>query len=119
MIRSLLLSAALLTACSPAPVSQPAPAASPAFPDGELVDLSHAYDNTTIFWPTSERFRLDKVADGVTPAGHYYAANNFSTSEHGGTHIDSPVHFVQVAQTVDQIPLDRLVGLVVIVDVVA
>ena len=120
MIRFLLLlAAALSTACSPAPAPQPAPAASPAFPGGELVDLSHAYDNTTIFWPTSERFSLDKVADGVTPAGYYYAANNFSTAEHGGTHIDSPVHFAQGAQTVDQIPLDRLVGPVVIVDVVS
>jgi kynurenine formamidase len=121
MIRFLpLLAAAVFVACSPAPAPpQQAPAAPTMFPDGELVDLSHAYDGTTIFWPTAERFRLDKVADGVTPAGYYYAANNFSTAEHGGTHIDSPVHFAQGAQTVDQIPLDRLVGPVVIVDVVA
>jgi kynurenine formamidase len=120
MIRfSLLLAAAVLAACSPAPAPQPAPAASPAFPGGELVDLSHVYDGTTIFWPTSEPFRLDTVADGVTPAGYYYAANNFSTAEHGGTHIDSPVHFAQGGQTVDQIPVDRLVGPAVIVDVVA
>ena len=119
MIRFFLLFApALFVACSPAPATQPSPAASPLFPGGELVDLSHVYDDTTIFWPTAERFRLDKVADGVTPAGYYYAANNFATSEHGGTHLDSLVHFAQGAQTVDQIPLDRLIGPVVIVDVV-
>jgi kynurenine formamidase len=90
-----------------------------AFPPGELVDLSHAYDEGTIYWPTSERFRLDKVSEGVTPAGYYYAANNVFTAEHGGTHIDAPIHFAAGRQTVDEIPLDRLVGPAVVVDVVA
>ena len=91
--------------------------APPRFPAGQLVDLSHAYDANAIFWPTADPFRLDKVADGVTSGGYYYAANNFFTSEHGGTHIDAPVHFAQGHQTVDQIPLDRLVGEAVVVDV--
>src|SRR5262245_7030693 len=87
------------------------------FPTGEIVDLSHTYDSSTIFWPTADPFRLEKVADGVTPGGYYYAANNFFTSEHGGTHIDSPVHFAQGRQTVDQIPLSRLVRPAVVIDV--
>jgi kynurenine formamidase len=95
-------------------------AASPAapFPAGALVDLSHPYDSQTIFWPTvSEGFRLDKVADGMTPAGYYYAANNFCAAEHGGTHLDAPVHFAAGRQAVDQIPLDRLIGAAVVIDV--
>jgi len=87
------------------------------FPAGELVDLSHVYDSTTVFWPTADTFRLEKVADGITPGGYYYAANNFFSSEHGGTHIDSPVHFAKGKQTVDQIPLRRLVGRAVVIDV--
>jgi kynurenine formamidase len=89
----------------------------PAFPPGALVDLSHAYDERTIFWPTAEPFVLRKVADGMTPAGYYYAANTFSTSEHGGTHLDAPVHFAQGRQAADEIPLDRLVGSAAVVDV--
>ena len=50
-----------------------------AFPRGELVDLSHAYDAQSIFWPTADPFRLERVADGITPGGYYYAANNFFT----------------------------------------
>ena len=88
----------------------PPPAPRAVLPPGEIVDLSHAYDAQAIFWPTAEPFRLDRVADGMTPAGYYYAANNFFTSEHGGTHIDAPVHFAEGHQTVDQIPLDRLIG---------
>ena len=105
--------AIVAAACS----SAPEPAPSPSFPNGELVDLSHAYDKSTIFWPTSDVFRLERVAEGMTPAGYYYAANNVFTAEHGGTHIDSPIHFAQGKQTVDQIPLQRLLGPAVVIDV--
>ena len=53
----------------------------------------------------------------MTPGGYYYAANDFATSEHGGTHVDAPIHFAQGHQTVDQIPLERLVGAAVVIDV--
>ena len=91
--------------------------AAPRFPAGQLVDLSHAYDANAIFWPTADPFRLEKVADGITAAGYYYAANNFFSSEHGGTHIDAPIHFAQGHQAVDEIPVNRLLGEVVVVDV--
>lgn len=100
----------LLAACS----APPAPPST--FPAGALIDLSHAYDAQAIFWPTAEPFRHDKVADGMTPAGYYYASNNFFTSEHGGTHIDAPMHFAQGRQSVDQIPLQNLMGTAVVID---
>ena len=107
-----------LAACSsPAPAPPSAPPATTAFPAGPLVDLSHAYEAQAIFWPTAEPFRLEKVADGVTPAGFYYASNNFFTSEHGGTHMDAPVHFAQGRHAADQVPIDRLVGPAVVIDV--
>lgn len=113
---AVVLAAALASGCSsPAP---PSPALR-SFPSEELVDLSHPYDETTIFWPTADRFRLEKTADGVTPQGYYYASNNFFTAEHGGTHLDAPLHFSQGAQAVSEIPLERLLGPAVIVDVVA
>jgi kynurenine formamidase len=99
-------------ACAPAPSS---PAARGL--DGRLVDLSHAYGADAIFWPTAEGFRLDVVADGMTPQGYYYAANNFSGAEHGGTHLDAPVHFAQGRWSVEQVPLDQLVGPAAVVDV--
>jgi kynurenine formamidase len=89
-----------------------------AFPNGTLIDLSHPYDAQAIFWPTAEGFKLRKDADGVTEKGYYYSSNSFFSAEHGGTHIDAPVHFAQGRQSVDQIPLDRLVGSALIIDVV-
>jgi kynurenine formamidase len=118
MTRTPIIIAALLTAaCSSSSPSAPPGASS--FPQGQLVDLSHPYDNTTIFWPTSDRFRLEKTFDGVTPQGYYYSANNFFTAEHGGTHLDAPVHFSRGGQAVDQIPLDRFFGEAVVIDVTA
>ena len=107
-----------LTLATTGCAGSPAPQASVIL-TGQIVDLSHAYDAQAIFWPTAEPFRLEKVADGVTPAGYYYAANNFFTSEHGGTHIDAPVHFAQGHQTVDQIPVDRLIGEAAVIDITA
>jgi len=89
------------------------------FPAGAIVDLSHDYGDETVFWPTAESFKLEKVADGMTPGGYYYAANNFATSEHGGTHIDAPVHFAKGHRSVEQIPLDQLMGAAIVVDVTA
>ena len=82
------------------------------------MDLSHAYDSTTLFWPTAAQgWVLNKEAEGETAGGYYYSANNFATAEHGGTHIDAPVHFARGKRSVDQIPLESLMAPVVVVDV--
>jgi kynurenine formamidase len=89
----------------------------PEFPKGKIVDLSHSYDSATIYWPTEDGFRLEKEYDGMTDKGYYYASNKFCTAEHGGTHIDAPVHFARGGRTVDQIPLEQLTGEAVVIDV--
>jgi len=81
-----------------------------------LVDLTHAFDADTIYWPTAKPFLLEPVAHGVTAGGWWYAANNFCAAEHGGTHLDAPIHFAAGGWTADQVPLDRLVGPAFVVD---
>lgn len=83
-----------------------------------VVDLSHAYDEDTLYWPTSPSvFELEVLHDGPTDAGFYYSANRICTPEHGGTHLDAPVHFAQGAQDVAEVPLERLMGPAVVIDV--
>jgi kynurenine formamidase len=84
---------------------------------GSWIDLTHAFSSQSIYWPTADGFRLERVAYGPTEAGYFYAANNFAAAEHGGTHLDAPIHFAEERQTTDQIPLDRLIGPAVVVDV--
>lgn len=86
-------------------------------PLGELVDLTHPFDADTIYWPTSEGFRKTTDFEGLTEAGYWYSAYSFCTAEHGGTHLDAPVHFAQGAPPADQVPLDRLLGPGAVVDV--
>jgi kynurenine formamidase len=82
-----------------------------------MLDLTHPFDEQTIYWPTEAGFRLDRGQAGVTDLGYYYVANRFTCAEHGGTHIDAPIHFFEGGQTVDEIPVERLVGPAVCVDV--
>lgn len=90
-----------------------------AAPPRVLVDLSHPFDESTIYWPTEEGFVLERGFSGYTEQGYYYAANRFRAAEHGGTHIDAPLHFAEGHPSVDAIPLDRLVGAAARVDVSA
>ncbi|HXF95833.1 MAG TPA: cyclase family protein [Gemmatimonadales bacterium] len=86
---------------------------------GTWVDLSYAFDSSTVYWPTARPFRLEVVSAQRTPAGYYYAANNLSAAEHGGTHLDAPIHFAEGKHTADRIPLSQLMGPAAVVDVSA
>jgi len=98
----------LLAACS---TSQP-------FANAELVDLTWAFDEKTLYWPTSpSAFELKELAHGATPGGWFYASNAVCTPEHGGTHLDAPIHFAEGKRTADQIPLEQLVAPAVVIDV--
>lgn len=88
-----------------------------AFPAGTVVDLSYPFDAETVYWPTAGSFQLEKDFEGVTEQGFYYSAYRYCAAEHGGTHIDAPVHFAQGRRSVDQIPLEQLMGAAVVVDV--
>jgi kynurenine formamidase len=86
-------------------------------PKGKVIDLSYPFEASTIYWPTAERFHLEKDFAGLTEQGYYYSAYRYAAAEHGGTHIDAPVHFAKDKNSVDQIPLEQLMGAGVLVDV--
>jgi kynurenine formamidase len=124
MRRSLVVGVAVVAAVAGAAASEIAgPAAQEGTPNridlarDRLVDLSHPFNRRTIYWPTARRFTLTKVAEGETEGGWFYAANNFAAAEHGGTHLDAPIHFARGGETADAVPLRRLAGPAVNVDV--
>ena len=87
------------------------------FPEGKWIDLSHDFSAETPYWPTAEGFKLEAEFKGMTDKGYYYTANRYAASEHGGTHLDAPIHFAEGRQTADQIPLDTLIAKGVLIDV--
>lgn len=84
-----------------------------------ILDMTYVLDDAAIFWPTLKPFSLTKVAWGITEGGWWNASNEFSASEHGGTHVDAPIHFAAGGRTIDQIPLAEWIGPAVKVDVTA
>jgi kynurenine formamidase len=107
-LAALCFASLLLTACAKQKTE---------FPHGKIVDLSHPFDAQTIYWPTEQGFVLEQEQNGVTDKGYYYASNKFSAPEHGGTHIDAPRHFSASGNTLDQVPLEQLLGKAVLIDV--
>jgi len=85
----------------------------------KLIDLTYPFDASTVYWPTADPFEWKKDHWGVTPAGYWYTSASFRTSEHGGTHLDSPIHFAEGKWSAEQIPLSRLVGPAGVIDITA
>ena len=88
-----------------------------AFPAGRAIDLTHDFDERTLYWPTEEGFVLERGFEGETDKGYFYSAHRFRGAEHGGTHIDAPIHFHAERHHVNEIPLEQLMGQGVVVDV--
>lgn len=110
---------ALAAAAVLATLLAPPAARAAALDESKLVDLTYVFDATTVYWPTEEGFRLEQGPHGLTPQGFFYAANSFCTAEHGGTHMDAPIHFSEGKLTADKVPLSAMIGPAVVVDVSA
>jgi Predicted metal-dependent hydrolase len=87
-----------------------------AWEQSRIVDLTHSFGGNTIVWPTEQDFKLVVQHAEHTELGYYYSSNRIEMPEHGGTHIDAPIHFSEGKQTLDQIPVERLVGAGVRID---
>lgn len=112
-----IFSSVAIAACQTAPESEPDVSVIFDGSSGNWVDLTYAYSEEAIFWPTAEGFRLEEVAYGETQGGWFYSSYNYSASEHGGTHFDAPIHFARDRDTNEKVPLSRLIGAAAVVDV--
>jgi kynurenine formamidase len=83
-----------------------------------VVDLTWPFDAKTIYWPNSpSAFELKSLSYGVAPGGWFYSSNAFCTPEHGGTHLDAPIHFAEKGRTADQVPPRQLIAAAAVIDV--
>jgi kynurenine formamidase len=76
-------------------------------------DLSQPLNQDSFFWPYYPPFEVKYIKRKIE---HGVNAQYIQTSNHMGTHLDAPRHFVTNGKTIDQIPLDWLYGPGVIVD---
>ena len=109
--RVILLAVVALSACATAPRPLDLRTA-------ELVDLTWAFDEHTLYWPSSPSgFQMEQLAYGQTPGGYFYSAHSICTAEHGGTHLDAPIHFAERGTTAADIDLRQLIAPAVVIDV--
>jgi kynurenine formamidase len=85
-----------------------------------VVDLTHAFGKRTLYWPTATSgFNLQQLAYGPTPGGWFYSSYAYAAPEHGGTHLDAPIHFAKDGLTADRIPVEQFIGPAVVIDISA
>lgn len=77
-------------------------------PTPEWVDVSVPLRDGLLPWPGDPRFRIKRISD--VGRGDVATFSTLSMSAHAGTHVDAPLHFLQRGRSVDQFPLDAMVG---------
>src|SRR5207253_319630 len=118
-MKNLLLAAALplLAACATTAMT-PRPPVDLAH--SEVVDLTYSFDEHTLYWPNSpSAFELKQLSYGPTPGGYFYSSNAYSAPEHGGTHVDAPIHFAEHGLTIDRLPPQQLIAPAAVIDITA
>lgn len=79
-----------------------------------VYDLSLTLSPSLVVWPGDDPIKLSPKSsvkeDGVM-------ASHLQITNHVGTHVDAPAHFIEDGQTIDQLDPSKLIGEVVVVDV--
>ena len=81
-----------------------------------VIDLTHNLNDHSPNWEGTEQSPFKAHELGNIDRDGYYS-RIFTTQEHYGTHLDAPAHFAKGSWTVEQIPAERLVRPLVVLDV--
>lgn len=79
----------------------------------KIYDISQELFSCAVFPGDSQPKReiLCKIDDG-----DICNLTGLSMCAHNGTHVDAPFHFINGAKTIDQVPLEKFIGLCFVVD---
>ncbi|CAG5124214.1 unnamed protein product [Candidula unifasciata] len=85
---------------------------------GKIIDLSHKHGPKTLTsLYGSPGYNLTTLQKGTSALGIYIEMNYYGSSEHGGTHIDAPSHFVEGGMKLDEIPIEYTILEGVVIDI--
>jgi len=79
-----------------------------------LVDLTYPLRSDM---PVSTKERPVRIGRRMTHQKDGFCASSIEMGSHTGTHIDAPLHFFEDGTSVDQIPLNQLIGEGCLIDV--
>ncbi len=104
--------ALLVAGCGVAVAQRPA---SPALAGGGWIDVTAPIDPRTMpVYPGNPPLKLDFVQS--LDSGAEVTLSAFSFGAHTGTHVDAPMHFIKGGASLDQIPLQKFIGPVRVID---
>jgi arylformamidase len=81
----------------------------------KLYDITLQITEAMVTYPGNPAVRLephDRIANGDDAN-----VTRITVGSHTGTHLDAPHHFIDGARTVDELPLERLIGPCVVADI--
>ena len=87
---------------------------------GRIVDLTQVIEPTTA--DAERKFvvhihdALEEVPGTIRPEGEWYVMSDVELMDHVGTHIEAPLHCLKDGMDISQIPLEKLIGDAVILD---
>ena len=85
-----------------------------------IVDLTHVIEPTST--DAERKFvvhihdALQEIPGTIRPEGEWYVMSDVELMDHVGTHIEAPLHCLKDGMDLSQIPLERLIGDAVILD---
>ena len=80
-----------------------------------FIDMTHPIEEGMPYWQTQEAFTAEIGEHQSKGDPDYW--RKVSMSEHTGTHIDALSHFIEGSKNVDEIPVERIMGRAVNIDV--
>ena len=118
LIWALMVAGTVLSSCSPYSDQSAGEVSNwSGLQDSRWIDLTYAFDENSVYWPTNVSYTHDTVSYGINDNGYFYSSFKFAAEEHGGTHFDAPIHFGENKNTIEKVPLSQLYGHGVVVDV--
>ena len=82
-----------------------------------IYDVSVPITNSMPVWPSDPPVTLTPKAHVASGGSHTIRVTGIEMGSHTGTHIDAPWHFVEGGRKLNEIPLDRLIGPALVVEV--
>src|SRR5215471_11650537 len=89
----------------------------PAAKDNMIYDVSVPIINTMPVWPSDPPVKLTPKPHPSRDKSHIVRVTSIEIGSHTGTHIDAPCHMIEGGRRLNQIPLETLLGPVVVLEI--
>lgn len=82
----------------------------------KIYDVTVPISKDLVIYPGDPPVKIERK-NAINKNGSRYNLSRYSFSSHAGTHIDPPNHFIEDGATVDNLPLELLIGRARVVEV--